>query len=247
MNYYSKYLKYKKKYLSAKKQLNLTGGDLNFTVTFKGEEIPRNNIGEYYYEDETTYQQLRNRIAEYLNKDAKNVFFTINKETRKLSEPQYDNEIEDDINRIIVTIDKTTVDPIAEGIRQNKLEIKSGRHLNEENFKLPNGSIYKGEMINDIPHGKGHLTNPNGYSYQGEFKDGKYDGQGKEILPNGDSYQGKFKDGIPNGQGIKTKINGYKYEGGFKDGKYDGEGKLTLPNGTFYEGKFRDGRPSGQE
>ena len=32
MNYYLKYLKYKKKYLSAKKQLNLTGVDLDFKV-----------------------------------------------------------------------------------------------------------------------------------------------------------------------------------------------------------------------
>ena len=61
--------------------------------------------------------------------DYQNVFFIKqerknSKKTKKLSENEYENEIDDNIN-IIVEIKTTTVDPIAEGIRQNKLKIKS--------------------------------------------------------------------------------------------------------------------------
>ena len=81
MRYYYKYYKYKKKYLLAKKQLNLIGGDLDFKVIFNDEEIPKDNIGEDYYDEDTTYQQLRYEITGYLNKvkdikiDHTNVFF----------------------------------------------------------------------------------------------------------------------------------------------------------------------------
>ena len=71
--------------------------------------------------------------------------------------------------------------------------------------------VYKGDVENGEPKGKGIETFPNGEKYVGEFKDGKEHGQGKWTLPNGSQYVGEWKDGI------EWRVTIYD-----KDGKIDG-------------------------
>ena len=92
--------------------------------------------------------------------------------------------------------------------------------------------VYKGEVENGEPKGKGIETFPNGEKYVGEFKDGKFHGQGTETSPDGNSYEGEWKDGKQNDQGKWTLPNGSQYVGEWKDGIewrvtiYDKDGKI---------------------
>ena len=101
--------------------------------------------------------------------------------------------------------------------------------------------VYKGEVENGEPKGKGIETFPNGEKYVGEFKDGKFHGQGTFTWSNGGKYVGEFKDGKEHGQGTETSPDGNSYEGQWKDGKQNGHGKWTLPNGYQYVGEWKDG------
>ena len=64
-----------------------------------------------------------------------------------------------------------------------------------EEYILPNGEKYYGELKDGRCHGQGTITFKDGSKYLGEWKDGEYHGQGTETLPNGDKYVGEFKDG----------------------------------------------------
>jgi hypothetical protein len=101
--------------------------------------------------------------------------------------------------------------------------------------------VYKGEVENGEPKGKGIETFPNGEKYVGEFKDGKFHGQGTFTWSNGGKYVGEWKDGKEHGQGTETSPDGNSYEGEWKDGKQNGQGKWTLPNGSQYVGEWKDG------
>jgi len=67
-------------------------------------------------------------------------------------------------------------------------------------------ALYKGEILNDEPHGQGTLTLNNGDQYVGGFLNGKKHGQGTYTWKNGDQYEGEWK-------------NGDQYEGEWKNGK----------------------------
>ena len=87
--------------------------------------------------------------------------------------------------------------------------------------------VYKGEVENGEPKGKGIETFPNGEKYVGEFKDGKFHGQGTFTWSNGGKYVGEYVNDRIDGQGTYTFPDGEKYVGEFKDGK--------LWNGTNYD------------
>ena len=57
------------------------------------------------------------------------------------------------------------------------------------------GSVYKGEMKNKKPHGKGVLTRKDGSVHDGEFENGFANGYSIVKYPNGDFYKGYFVDG----------------------------------------------------
>ncbi len=104
---------------------------------------------------------------------------------------------------------------------------------------------YEGEIINNVPHGKGVMTFK-GEKYVGEYKDGDRDGQGTHTFSDGKKYEGEWKNGLPNGQGTDTFPDGGKYVGEFKDGLPNGQGTLTSPDGEKYVGEFKDGGKNGE-
>merc|ERR1719491_2664688 len=64
-------------------------------------------------------------------------------------------------------------------------------------MKLPNGSIYDGEFVEDIPRGAGKQHDVDEHSsYEGEFMDGLRHGQGRcEYELTGDTFDGSWTQG----------------------------------------------------
>lgn len=83
-------------------------------------------------------------------------------------------------------------------------------------------SVYEGDIVNGLMHGRGKLTYPNrnrfGYKY----------------------YEGDFRNNVPDGQGKMIWQDGRVYEGEWKQNRKHGQGRLTLPDGTVIEGVFED-------
>ena len=61
------------------------------------------------------------------------------------------------------------------------------------------GSWYEGEMMNDMPNGKGE-TMEEGYHYIGDFEDGAFHGAGTYV-GGGQTYEGEFFGNARHGKG----------------------------------------------
>ncbi|ARU87182.1 C13 family peptidase [Pseudomonas sp. M30-35] len=119
-----------------------------------------------------------------------------------------------------------------------------GESLLPANATLPDGSHYRGQVINGLLQGPGRLDFVGGGWYQGDFKDGQMSGAGELSKSNGEHYIGGFKHGRYHGQGKLTHPDGSHYEGGFIEGLYAGEGTLKN-NAMVYRGQFKKGQFSG--
>ena len=136
---------------------------------------------------------------------------------------------------------------------------------------LPDGTIYEGETIGNLPSGQGTVADLHGTHQQGEWRDGKaykvsgtwvapdgtkeegtwnFDGSpsgGTIMWPDGRVYQGSWKvveDGVelPEGSGTMTWPDGRKYVGEFLDGKTDGQGVMHYPDGKVEDGLWKQGK-----
>ena len=141
------------------------------------------------------------------------------------------------------------------GTRRDKEEIVKGEKT------WPGGTIYKGELLDDMCHGKGVMTWPNGTKFEGEFCKGKRK-KGTLTFPDGSIYKGEFLDDMRHGKGVVTWPEGDKFEGEFckdkrikgtytfaygkvykgefLDGMFHGKGVMTWPDGSIYKGDFLD-------
>ena len=59
----------------------------------------------------------------------------------------------------------------------------------------PGGTIYKGELLDNMCHGKGVMTWPDGIVFDGEWRDNEYNGTGILTLQNGEQYLRTFTQG----------------------------------------------------
>mgnify|MGYP000944648226 FL=1 len=59
----------------------------------------------------------------------------------------------------------------------------------------PGGTIYKGELLDNMCHGKGVMTWPDGIVFDGEWRDNEYNGTGILTLQNGEQYLRTFAQG----------------------------------------------------
>ncbi|WP_339516518.1 C13 family peptidase [Pseudomonas sp. RL_15y_Pfl2_60] len=119
-----------------------------------------------------------------------------------------------------------------------------GESLLPANATLPDGSHYRGKVVDGLLQGPGRLDFADGGWYQGEFKDGRMSGAGELHKGNGEHYIGHFKQGLYEGQGELNLPDGSRYKGGFSQGLYAGEGTLEH-NATVYRGQFQQGQFSG--
>ena len=53
---------------------------------------------------------------------------------------------------------------------------------------------YKGDLRNDVPHGKGTKKFSSGDIYEGEWKNGFMEGKGIIMFADGAKYEGEVKD-----------------------------------------------------
>jgi hypothetical protein len=102
----------------------------------------------------------------------------------------------------------------------------------------PNGDEYQGELLNDVPHGKGTMKHAAGETYICDWVNGVKQGRGKEIHPNGATYEGEFTNDLANGHGTFNSADGTVYKGSWKEDKRHGHGETTWANGDRFEGEY---------
>lgn len=114
-----------------------------------------------------------------------------------------------------------------------------GEPLLPADATLPDGTRYRGEVIDGLLQGPGRLDYRDGSWFVGSFKDGQMHGSGEWRGANGEHYVGEFAQGAFHGQGTLHYPDGGSYQGGFSAGRFAGEGTLKQ-GGLVYRGAFRD-------
>jgi hypothetical protein len=107
------------------------------------------------------------------------------------------------------------------------------------------GSIYKGDFKNGLPHTHegGSLMRPNGFVYEGGWLNGKKHGYGSIRYPQIERravYEGQFANGFEHGQGILKYSDDSIHKGRFRFGVRDGPGSFTDVAGNVVKGNFKD-------
>lgn len=111
---------------------------------------------------------------------------------------------------------------------------------------LPNGDLYTGSFVSNVPHGVGKYLWADGCMYQGEWKKGKASGKGKFSWPSGATFEGEFKSGRMEGFGTFIGSDGDTYKGSWISDKKQGYGEKRYVNGDYYEGTWRKNLQEGQ-
>lgn len=101
------------------------------------------------------------------------------------------------------------------------------------------GGIYKGEVKNNLPHGKGVYTAGN-IKFEGQFVSGERTGFGRLVENDGTIYEGEFRNDQKSGKGIVKFSNGNSYEGEFLHHKANGYGEYYYASGATYKGNWKD-------
>ena len=106
------------------------------------------------------------------------------------------------------------------------------------NICYSDGSVYEGETLNFMRHGKGSLTYADGSRYVGGFALDEFDGEGELKSPDGSGYRGSYKSGLYHGNGTLTVDGEGKYVGSFDMGEKEGNGTFYYENGDSFTGEF---------
>ena len=107
----------------------------------------------------------------------------------------------------------------------------------DEIIEYPDGSLYIGETLNGVPHGKGVMAYPpedDGFlpTYSGDWVNGKREGFGEMDMDDGLTYEGEWKNDLENGEGSLIADGWFTMTGPFVDGKREGEFIITFADGT---------------
>lgn len=96
--------------------------------------------------------------------------------------------------------------------------IREGMGENE----WPNGDRYRGEWLNDMPHGKGFMQRKDKEEYRGQFSFGQYSGLGDLKTAKQERYLGSFRFNSLDGLGILVTESKEYYLGEFSQSKRHG-------------------------
>lgn len=101
---------------------------------------------------------------------------------------------------------------------------------------------YRGQCLNDKPHGSGTVTFYSGDKLAGRFENGNLSGSGTFTSVDGNEYKGGWQEGKRHGRGTYTWARGSSYVGEWIDDKRHGQGVFVWSNGNRFEGEFRDNK-----
>jgi hypothetical protein len=136
-------------------------------------------------------------------------------------------------------------------------------------LSLPDGTRYRGELVDNTPHGKGYMIWSDGKAYQGDFVNGIMQGtgivyyvdggiyqgavmcnvrwgKGRMYFASGEIYQGEFAHDLMQGTGTYMYKDNSVYRGQFARGFCSGTGTLHQADKTVYQGDFLNGLPNGK-
>lgn len=86
---------------------------------------------------------------------------------------------------------------------------------------FPNGDVYKGEIVNEVPLGPGTMFYyGSGTICEGYFAHGKVEGKGRLLFRSGLSYEGAFINGMLHGEGKLFYHGECVYEGQFYENTF---------------------------
>jgi len=153
------------------------------------------------------------------------------KEVKATEEATNNKMSDDDVIDVEDIIDVSDVD-------LGKKSTKEKRTINKI-IELPNGSLYSGDVKYDvIRDGKGVNEWPNGDRYKGEWLNDSPHGKGLMLKKNKDKYQGRFEFGLYSGLGDLTMASGGRYIGSFRYNQLYGLGLFVSENKEYYLGEF---------
>jgi hypothetical protein len=89
-----------------------------------------------------------------------------------------------------------------------------------DELNYSDGSSYKGDINNGMPHGKGLMSWADGSTYDGEWLNGVQHGFGKYTWANGTHYVGEWFEGRMHGTGALTYDTGEVEQGTFLAGEF---------------------------
>eukprot|EP00930_Biecheleria_cincta_P024529 TRINITY_DN17548_c0_g2_i1.p1 TRINITY_DN17548_c0_g2~~TRINITY_DN17548_c0_g2_i1.p1 ORF type:complete len:848 (+),score=197.24 TRINITY_DN17548_c0_g2_i1:270-2546(+) len=110
---------------------------------------------------------------------------------------------------------------------------------------LADGTVYDGEWVGGVRHGRGTMIKPDGSIYEGQFEFGEVHGFASYTLSQGAKYEGQWRAGKQDGNGKEVSTEGAIYEGQFKEGKKRGRAAIFFPDGSQYMGEVMDGKLCG--
>ena len=111
-------------------------------------------------------------------------------------------------------------------------------------LRFEDGTIYRGKLTNNFPHGRGVLEGlPGGCRFSGLFVGGS-EHSGVYIWPGGETYSGRWRNGNRHDVGIE-KRNGVVYCGEWEEDLKGKSGVVLTEAGGKYEGMWRAGLQSG--
>ena len=167
-------------------------------------------------------------------------------ELKSLNSSNFHNKILSINTSLINNTDRNTDEPSEQSNRSGQLsrEInsigfigikdKSGKKNGFGIQKYKDGSIYKGNYINDKSSGFGIFYHSDGDIQKGEFYNGITKGYG-EL-----KYYGYWLNDIQYGIGYEIWSDSSEYYGNYYDGKKYGLGTNIWPDKTRYEGEWKN-------
>mmetsp|Transcript_12133 Transcript_12133/g.23047 ORF Transcript_12133/g.23047 Transcript_12133/m.23047 type:complete len:355 (-) Transcript_12133:151-1215(-) len=123
---------------------------------------------------------------------------------------------------------------------------KTGKRSGTGLVYLPDGSIYEGQWLLNLPSGEGRLIFSSCDYYEGQFELGSINGRGKLYRADGSYYEGNWVNSLPHGAGREEWPDGQFYEGDYRCGKKHGFGRFLWESASYYEGEFQDNRIQGK-
>lgn len=123
---------------------------------------------------------------------------------------------------------------------------KSGKRSGFGLAYLPDGSIYEGQWLMNLPSGEGRLIFSSCDYFEGTFELGLISGRGRLTRSDGSFYEGEWVNSLPHGIGREEWLDGQFYEGEYRQGKKHGVGRFLWETSSYYEGEFFENFIQGQ-